>query len=321
MLEFKKYFDKAGGLSLIKQYYRSGALWSSIVQFFLLGRSKKALELLRLTATLKTQRRLERKYSFVLENFKYNNALAHVESRKVWVFWWQGMEKSPLLIQRCYQSVKEMLSNWEIILITENNYKDYTNFPDYIIQKLGNGQITLTHFSDLLRLELLINYGGLWLDATVLCTSKEIPSSILNSDLFVYQIQKPGADGHSIIMSSWCMYAKTNQLLLMATRDLLYEYWGKNNKMDDYYLLHQFFSIVCNKYPEEVRKIPPFCNSLPHVLLLHFFDNYNEQYWNDLKKTTCFHKLSYKLDKEKMLEKGTYYDVIINNYRKNEEKR
>lgn len=312
MSEAKNYFIKAGGLSLLKQYYRSGALWSAIVQFLLLGRSRKALEILRMTASLKTQKRLEKKYNKVLNEIKLDDSYDHIRSRKIWIFWWQGIDNSPKLVQRCYKSVRENLCDWELILITKNNYRKYASFPDHIIKKLENGQISLTHFSDLLRLELLINHGGLWLDATVLCTSGNIPRSILNSDLFVYQAQKPGADGHATIVSSWFMYAKTNNKILIATREILYEYWKKKTKMDDYFLLHQFFTIVCDKYPEEAKKIPPFCNSIPHILLLHLFDKYDEQYWEDLQKMACFHKLSYKLNKQDMEKIDTYYDVIIN---------
>lgn len=312
MSETKDLFKRGGGVSLLKQYWRAGVLLPAVAQFCMLGRSKPALELLRMTATLKTQQRLVRKYNNLLRNFTYDENSEHVASKKIWIFWWQGMDNAPELVKRCYQSVQENLSDWEIILLTEDNYKQFASFPEHIIKKLEQGYITLTHFSDLLRLELLIKHGGLWLDATVLCTSSNIPESILKSDLFVYQSQKPGADGKAVLMSSWCMYARTNNKILMATRDLLYAYWLKNKKMDDYYLLHQFFSIVCNYYPEEAKRIPPFCNSVPHILLLHLFDKYDEQYWNDLKRMTCFHKLSYKLKSDKMTESGTFYNYIMN---------
>ena len=58
--------------------------------------------------------------------------------------------------------------------------------------------------------------------------------------------------------------------------------------------------------------IPPFCNTVPHILLLHFFDKYDEDLFEDLKNMTCFHKLSYKFTEEDMDKKGTFYDVIIN---------
>lgn len=309
-----KYFQKSGGLNLLRQYWQAGVLHSAIIHFILLGRSKIALLLLREIVTLKIQNKLRRKYDSVLAQFdKRYEEKTHAHSRKIWIFWWQGIENAPDIVQKCYNSVKENFVDWEIILITEKNYKEYVSFPEYIILKLQNGQITLTHFSDLLRLELLINYGGLWLDATIFCTSGNIPTSIINSELFIYQTLKPGADGHAIFMSSWCMYAKTNNKILMATQELLYEYWKKNIKLVDYFLLHQFFSIVCEHYSEEANTIPPFCNSIPHILLLHLFDKYNEQFWNDLKNLTCFHKLTYKLEQEDVEKKGTFYDMIINN--------
>lgn len=308
-----KYFKKAGGFVLVRQYWRNGVLGTAIAQFLLLGRDKTALELLRLSVDYKKKIRFKKNYESVLKDFdaKWSPNLPHQERKTIWIFWWQGEEAMPPLVKKCYASLKMHFASWEIVLLTEHNYQDFTAIPNYILDKLGSGVITLTHFSDLLRLELLIKNGGLWIDATVLCTSGDIPNSILKSDLFVYRPQKPGADGKATTMSSWFMWAKTNNRILMATQAMLYYYWRMKNCLDDYFLLHQIMSIVMDYYPEESKKIPPFCNSIPHILLLHLFDPYNEQYWNDLKQITSFHKLSYKLDKEDLAKKGTYYDIII----------
>lgn len=310
------YFNKAGGFSLIKQYFRAGVLGTAIIQFLTLGRSKTALELLRLSVSLKLNKKLEKKYRYVLERFdKCNNdSLPHASNTTIWILWWQGMQYAPNTVKVCYESIRKHLGNkWKINLITEDNYAEYVEFPKHIMDKFKSGIITITHFSDLLRLELLIKYGGLWIDATVLCTGNEIPKSILESDLFVFQTQKPGADGRASLMSSWLMYAATNSKILMATRELLYEYWLKKDYMVDYFLLHHFFAIACNRYPNDAKRIPQYCNSVPHILQLHLFDKFDEIFWEDLKKVTCFHKLTYKLDAERCREQGTYYDVLIHN--------
>lgn len=314
MPTIKEYYRKQGGTELLMQYWRNGVLGTATIQFLLLGKSRTALELLRQAVTLKTKERLEKKYRKVLQQFdaQWQKSLPHQNRRTVWVFWWQGEAAMPKLVKKCFDSVNENMKDWEIVLLTEQNYLEYTTFPDYILEKLKSGMITLPHFSDLLRLELLIRYGGLWLDATVLCISGEIPKSILKSDFFLFRPQKPGADGKAITMSSWLMWAKTNNRILMATQAMLYAYWQKNETLCDYFLLHHFMSIAMDYYEEESKKIPPFCNSVPHILLLHLFDRYDEQYWNDLKQMTCFHKLSYKLDDEKCSMADTYYDVIIN---------
>ena len=308
----KDYFKKAGGVKLLGQYFRNGVLGTGIAQFLLLGKSRTALELLRLSIGLKTKQRLFKKYKSVLKRFdeQWEDSCSHLERRTVWVCWWQGEDAMPELVKRCYASVKRCLKDWEIVLLTEKNYRDYAEFPGYITDKFRKGMISVTHFSDLLRLELLIKYGGLWIDATVLCTNGDIPQSILKSDLFVFQTQKPGADGKATFMSSWLMWAKSNNRILMATQTLLYDYWQKNNRLSEYFLLHHFMTIAMEQYPEEAKKIPPFCNSVPHILQLHLFDPFDEVYWNDLKQMTCFHKLTYKLDEGKCALKGTFYDVI-----------
>ena len=57
----KEIFKKQGGMKLIKQYWQSGALFAAIVEFVLLGKSRTALEILRLSAGLKTKQKLEKK--------------------------------------------------------------------------------------------------------------------------------------------------------------------------------------------------------------------------------------------------------------------
>ena len=233
----KETFQKQGGMKLIKQYAKSGALGTAVGEFALLGKSRTALEILRLSTQLKTKQKLERKYRGTLEAFDraYDQSLPHESSNKVWVCWFQGIENAPFLVQKCYDSVKKNLTDREIVLITSDNMEQYVQFPDYIIEKWKAGIITHTHLTDLLRLELLIRYGGMWLDATVFCTEEEknIPPYFFNSDLFFYQNLKPGRDGDAFYISSWLMSAKTNNMILMATRELCYEYWKTNNSMVD----------------------------------------------------------------------------------------
>lgn len=316
MGQLRSYFNKAGGWSLIRQYAKTGVLPIAIIQFLLLGRSKKALELLRLVVQFKIQNKLIRHYYRVLRKFDSFDfsSLPHVHSNKIWIFWWQGIDNAPDLVKVCFASVTRYLSNdWDIILLTKDNYKEYVSFPDFILKKFDKGVITLTHFSDLLRLELLIQYGGMWLDATVFCSGNKLPVNALKTDLFVFQTQKPGADGHATLMSSWLILAKSNHPILLGTRELLYEYWSKKDWMVDYFLIHHFFTMSCKCFQEEKAKIPPVDNSIPHLLQLHLFDPYDEDRWNHWKSLTCFHKLSYKFIEEDFDKEGTFYKEVIFN--------
>ena len=312
-------FQKQGGMKLIKQFAKSGSLGTAVGEFALLGKSRTALEILRLSTQLKTKQKLERKYRGTLEAFDetYDKSLPHESSNKVWICWFQGMENAPVLVQKCYESVKENLKGHEIVLITSENLERYVRFPDYILEKWKKGIITHTHLTDLLRLELLIKYGGMWLDATVFCSEEEknIPTYFFDSDLFFFQSLKPGRDGHSQYISSWLMSAKSNNKILMATRTLCHEYWKTNNSMDDYFLLHDLISIVLDKYQKEWKAVVPRDNATPHILLLRLFDQYDEQMWKAIKAQTPFHKMTYKFKEEEAKKQDTFYSMLFGSKR------
>lgn len=93
----------------------------------------------------------------------------------IWVMWLQGFDNAPELVKVCRQYLeKNKPADSQIIELTSENLSDYVSFSDVMIQKIKDGTITYTHLSDLVRTQVLANYGGLWIDSTVLVT-KEIP--------------------------------------------------------------------------------------------------------------------------------------------------
>jgi len=314
-MDIKSVFKKQGGVQLIKQYFFNGTLITAICEFVLLGKSRTSLEILRLSTQVKIKNKLQNQCKKEIEYFNsnYDNSLKHVSSNKVWVCWFQGIANAPDLVQKCYQSLKDNLTERDIVLITSDNMFEYVDFPDYIIHLWHQGIITNTYMTDLLRLELLINYGGMWVDATVLCTEKEqnIPKYFFESDLFMFQCLKPGRDGHTHMGSSWLLSAKTNNKILMGVRYLSYEYWKTHKRMDDYFLFHIFMTCMLESNEKEWKQIIPRDNATPHILLLRLFDQYDVEMWNVIKAQTPFHKLTYKFNDEEKEKDGTYYKKLF----------
>ena len=134
---------------------------------------------------------------------------------------------------------------------------------------------------------------------------------MLDSDLFVFQNLKPGADGHCTLLSSWFMSACTNHPILLLTRHLLYTYWEKHNNMVDYFLLHDFFQLATEAYPAEWAKVIPFSNATPHILLLRLFEPWDTAAYDAICHQTPFHKLSYKFHDSQFALEDTYYRHIL----------
>lgn len=312
MKKFLAIFNKVGGKEILRQYWQSHVLCFALTQTLLQGFSKKSLEIVRLSVNNKRLKKLRKKYRKVIGEFKSQyTQKSQTRSNKVWVCWLQGMESAPTLVQQCYRSLQQHLTDREIILLTKDNLEQYIQLPHFIIEKLDKGIIPPAQFSDLVRLELLIRHGGTWIDATVLCTDDNIPSYMLDSDLFMFQTLKPGLDGHSSCISNWFITACTNHPLLLLTQHLLYDYWKKNKKMSNYFIFHDFFQMAIETYPEQWNRVIPFCNSIPHILLLRLFDSYDHQTWQAIQQMTPFHKLSYKFSQEQAQEPSTYYHNII----------
>lgn len=314
MSSFFQSLKKQGGIKLLKSYWRTGVLLYALGQLILTGGTKKSLEILRLGVQMKIRDKLRQRFIDVLRQFdiEYSNQTQTSKpSDKIWVCWMQGMENAPALVQKCYESIKTQLKDREIILITSQNRTDYVTMPEHIEEKYSKGIITHTHFSDLLRVELLCKYGGTWIDATVFCSGRNIPKYFFDSSFFIFQNLKPGADGATCNVSSWFITAWTNHKFMLAQRTLLFDYWEKYDYQADYFLFHHFISIISEFYAEDWKKIIQFPNSFPHVLQLMMFEPFEQEKWNAITKACPFHKLTYKHNTEDMAEKNTYYQFIV----------
>lgn len=313
MNKFSTLFNKVNGWKIIRQYMYAHVLIYALFMTLINGFSKKSLEILRLGVTNKLLKRMRKKYKRDIIEYKnkLKNNLEHISSNKIWMYWGQGIDNAPELVQKCYNSIKDNIANKEVIMLDDSTYKEYVTFPEYIQKKIDLGIITKTHFSDLLRLELLIKYGGTWIDSTVYCSGKNYEEFMLEDDLFFFQCLKPGLDGHATCISSWFLTAKTNNNILLLTRELLYKYWSNHNKMIDYFLLHDFMQIVLETNQNEWKKVIPVDNATEHILLLNFNEKYNEGIWNYVKNQRAFHKLSYKIKIDNQ-RKDSYYNMILN---------
>lgn len=231
----------------------------------------------------------------------------HQTNKTIFWCWFQGLETAPPLYLSCLNSIKQNCKDYNIIIINESNFQNYTDFPKHILGKYKNNYITKTHFSDLLRLELLTKYGGTWIDASVLIT--KFDERYFNNDLFFFQQNTAGCIG-----SSWFITAEKDSPLLKTTRDLIYEYWRKNHKLYNYFLFHLFLKMASEKYPQDIKNINPYkSNNPPHLLQSYLTKNYNESVYNEILEKETVHKLSIKVGKA---PQNSFYNHVIEIYSK-----
>ncbi|MCR4584369.1 MAG: capsular polysaccharide synthesis protein [Lachnospiraceae bacterium] len=210
----------------------------------------------------------------------------------IWWCWLQSLEKAPEIVRCCYESVKKL--GKKIIVLDEGNLTEYVSLPDHIIEKYNRGIISRTHYTDLVRMELLTERGGLWLDATAYISGTASILPVLDAeDLFMY---RSGNVSEYIIFDSWFMQAGRKSAIFEATKKLLYTYWEKEEELKHYFLLHLMMTLACKMYPDEFESIPLFSNEPAHALQHDMFKAYSEKRWVQIKNMSDVHKLTYKYD-------------------------
>ena len=185
--------------------------------------------------------------------------------------------------------------------------EEYIRFPSFILKKYNNKVFSNnTHFSDLIRLELLIKYGGTWVDASVLIT--EYDDKFFKKDLFFFKT----VNYTRVSGSSWFITAEKESPVLQTTRDLIYEYWRKENYLCDYFLFHLFFKIAYQKYFFDYYQMPNISNIPVHFLQKQLLNKFNDTIYSNILKIAYVHKLTKKFSSDK----DTFVNYIINKYKK-----
>lgn len=233
-------------------------------------------------------------------------------TRIVWLCWLQGLDNAPDIVKRCIDSVKRHMKEYEVRVLTAENIFDYVTLPEHIVRKYQNGTITFTHFSDILRTALLVQHGGIWLDATVFLTST-LPRQMTEAPLFFLQKSKMQTIPH--FGSNWFLVAYKGNAIMSRMLELLCVYWAKENKVRDYFIYHIFLYLLLthNEQGISVQKAVPYIPNVDaHTLQFTLFDDYDERIWQQTISRSPIHKLTWKFNHNEPLDKtGTNYDYIL----------
>ena len=184
--------------------------------------------------------------------------------------------------------------------------------------KWKKGKIKPAHFTDICRLELLYQHGGIWADATDFIASP-FPDWLMKADFFVYHTgDNTNITGYHSFIQNCFIRAKKNNFLVKAWRDAVLIYWEKQNK-PKYYFIHQliFKKIIdCNVLAKSFyNKMPYIAQDATHALWFRYSNEpFDEEIFNDLTQKALFQKTEYRSLLNKKPIPGSLAEMMINKY-------
>ncbi|MDC2816365.1 capsular polysaccharide synthesis protein [Leuconostoc suionicum] len=291
-----------------RQFIASGMVINTFTNILTLGRSKTALELIQMNKMLKVKNKLRRKYSSELK--KDLEVRSGVVNNTIWIMWLQGLENAPCLVKKAVKSIKQSLPEQRVVILDASNFQDYVDVPHSIIDKWKLGVISNPHFSDIVRMELLIQKGGTWFDSTIMLDRNfDTLQNILESNqTFFFQNMRPGQMGNSIWLSTWLIHSCSNESTLIRVREILYDYWQNHNYLMDYFLFHIIWHLVYEFHDVEYNKIKKISNSTPLQLMYLLNEKNNETLTEEILHDFPLQKLTYKNISD---DKGTTYWYLM----------
>ena len=197
----------------------------------------------------------------------------------------------------------------KIIVLDESTIHDYVTLPEYIEKKWKEGKIGNAQYSDLVRNELLIKYGGYWIDSTVLLTDNKLIHYIDSVPFFMYSFYYFGFNPEIMQLNNWFIHSTTNNNIICLLQKMLFEYWKDYDRAVNYFIYQIFETIVNEFYRMEYKEMPQVSQAQAHLLI---YDDFDKLKYEFLKETTGVHKLSYRFDQNKLMREGNFYDVVIN---------
>ena len=263
------------------------------------------------------KRYIKLNFSSVLN--KYKDAVypefRSFDNRMIWVCWLQGEANMPDIVRTCYNSVKANANGREVVLITNENVEKYISIPKFIKDKVNNGKMSRTHLADYIRISLLKNYGGLWIDATVLVTDK------INIDckLPFFSIKQKPDSIHFVSQYRWAVWIlgcspQIGKVLFDCLENLFKAYLKKHSFFIDFFLFDYFLAVMYDEIPLVKQLVDncPYNNPNAYELGNLLNKEFNEDAFVQLKENNTFHKLSWKQSyfMHTADDKPTFYSVI-----------
>lgn len=256
---------------------------------------------------------IKKRYADIINPYRQQNVPAEplADDCPIWVCWFQGEENAPPVVKKCLESIRRHSGLHPVNVVTYGNYSRYVSIPRHIVEKVKRKEITLTHFSDILRCSLLADYGGIWLDATIYLTDR-----LKTWQLPFFTIRQDGHGDKTYVSeyrwTSFCLGGCKGNVLFRFLSDMFDEYHKREKGMIDYYLIDYVIAVGYNTVPaiKQLIDVVPCSNPDLYYMSLNMSRPVDEARLAEVCRHTSIFKLGYRDGVPE--DRSSLYHYIVN---------
>lgn len=234
-----------------------------------------------------------------------NNKSVQMGEPKVFTYWDTGFEQAPTVVKTCMREMVAKHNPGQVVAIDANNWRYYVELPQHILDKIPTNK---AHFSDVIRVALLAQYGGIWADATCMPARSigEVFNEMSKSGYFSYYYS-------TARISNWFLCSSGDNYIAKMMFESICEYWKDYDYALHYYVFHHIFEVLYylddrfKKIWDESTKAK---SKEPHAIQVDMLKPYVKSQFDKAYACSDVHKLTYKFNLEELKPNSTLAHIV-----------
>jgi hypothetical protein len=213
--------------------------------------------------------------------------------RRIFVYWAQGWDAAPPVVRRCHEQLLATHPAGEIVGLDEASVADWIEVSPHIRSTLASNR---TELSNVIRLQLLAEHGGVWLDATCYPTGNILDALAgpASSGFFMFtrRTARP---------SNWMIAASPHNYLVEMLLAGHLAFWQEFSRPSHYFMFHHMFEslyLLDDEFRRVWNQVPLVSAGPPHFFQRSMRREYDAARYQELLQASFVHKLTYKYPPE-----------------------
>lgn len=214
-------------------------------------------------------RRLARKFGKPQED-GFKQSAPRVLPRNIWIYWDRGLDAAPEVVKMCIESWQIKNPGWAVHILDQDTVSEFISMSESL------SEMPVQAYSDLLRLRLLKEHGGVWVDATAYCVRPldEWLPIVAQRGFFAFfwtpETHWFAWPGYNREVATWFLASEPGNLIIADWESYSFRYWESRHAPHSYFWCHTLFELLGymhRPFGRALRSVPKIGCHGPHIVL------------------------------------------------------